>query len=83
MIFNSEFPNVIVFCLLQGYIFKIGMFFTPLENPCKNGRSDSTPKIISEYQAFFLDFTMFESNTQCPRTDLNKRFLPKPMTTTG
>ena len=21
--------------------------------------------------------------TQCPRTDLNKRFLPKPMTTTG
>ena len=22
-------------------------------------------------------------NTQCPRTDLNKRFLPKPMTTTG
>ena len=20
---------------------------------------------------------------QCPRTDLNKRFLPKPMTTTG
>ena len=22
-------------------------------------------------------------NSQCPRTDLNKRFLPKPMTTTG
>ena len=21
--------------------------------------------------------------SQCPRTDLNKRFLPKPMTTTG
>ena len=21
--------------------------------------------------------------TQCPRTDLSKRFLPKPMTTTG
>ena len=21
--------------------------------------------------------------TQCPRTDLNKMFLPKPMTTTG
>ena len=25
----------------------------------------------------------FESCTQCARTDLNKRFLPKPMTTTG
>ena len=23
------------------------------------------------------------SSTQCARTDLNKRFLPKPMTTTG
>ena len=26
---------------------------------------------------------IFENNTQCARTDLNKRFLPKPMTTTG
>ena len=23
------------------------------------------------------------NNSQCPRTDLSKRFLPKPMTTTG
>ena len=23
------------------------------------------------------------TRTQCPRTDLSKRFLPKPMTTTG
>ena len=24
-----------------------------------------------------------DKNAQCARTDLNKRFLPKPMTTTG
>ena len=35
----------------------------------------------------FLDARIFDENrlktSQCPRTDLNKRLLPKPMTTTG
>ena len=29
------------------------------------------------------DTTKFSKYTQCPRMDLNKRFLRKPMTTTG
>ena len=28
-------------------------------------------------------FAAYVSHTQCARTDLNKRFLPKPMTTIG
>ena len=32
----------------------------------------------NKYQKKYL-----REGTQCPRTDLNKRFLPKPMTTTG
>ena len=30
-----------------------------------------------------LSSVSFSIQTQCPRTDLSKRFLPKPMTTTG
>ena len=34
----------------------------------------------SVVQIYMSDAT---TGTQCPRTDLSKRFLPKPMTTTG
>ena len=38
-----------------------------------------TPKMQTKnYKDFYPHHT-----TQCPRTDLGKRFLPKPMTTTG
>ena len=30
-----------------------------------------------------LDASQSHVSTQCPRMDLSKRFLPKPMTTTG
>ena len=41
--------------------------------------------IYSEKATKFCEiFTLLlTGTTQCARTDLNKRFLPKPMTTTG
>ena len=36
------------------------------------------------FRPYGIDYLGFLTNaTQCARTDLNKRFLPKPMTTTG
>jgi hypothetical protein len=39
--FNAERPNLMRFCLLQA------QGHTPLEKPCKNGRSDSTSRILT------------------------------------
>ena len=45
---------------------------------CKNGTK------LEEITKFFFESGLLWVNyTQCPRTDLSKRFLPKPMTTTG
>ena len=38
---------------------------------------------ISELDATISNDPISIDGTQCARTDLNKRFLPKPMTTTG
>ena len=47
------------------------------EFSCKNSDSSSERTGVSfSIKEVFL-------RTQCPRTDLSKRFLPKPMTTTG
>jgi len=40
-----------------------------------------TKSFLNKYEASMFWFEDILS--QCPRTDLNKRFLPKPMTTTG
>ena len=37
--------------------------------------------ILMDYECIVLNTV--NNRAQCPRTDLGKRFLPKPMTTTG
>ena len=53
-------------------------------------KHNSRPVVFVVYgkNAQLFDYTVMDSweeskNFECPITDLNKRFLPKPMTTTG
>ena len=41
------------------------------------------PYILLKAKVIWYGFILNTQYTQCARTDLNKRFLPKPMTTTG
>ena len=47
-----------------------------------SGEQDSTFMVFVQVNNYEIVVNLFHI-TQCPRTDLNKRFLPKPMTTTG
>ena len=51
-----------------------------IEELCTGSSCDSVPA-TNLLQIRVGIFTIYTS--QCPRTDLDKRFLPKPMTTTG
>ena len=48
MKFSAEFPNLMRFCLLQGYInYKVGVFLQPGKSHALDGNSDSTPRTLT------------------------------------
>ena len=56
------------------------------ENPDDSDSLTEKPSEISSTDSqvsIFLYILLLNSNTQCPRTDLNKRFLPRPKTITA
>ena len=46
MNFNAEFPSLMRFFLLKGYI-RLGLFLHPRKSHAQNGRSDSIPGILT------------------------------------
>ena len=49
----------------------------------ENGKINQCFYLIEKFKPNHQITIFFHSLTQCPRTDLSKRFLPKQMTTTG
>ena len=58
--------------MVKGYV-KVRKFAIPMRFKSLHPRM----------QSIWSDEPKDEHGTQCPRTDLNKRFLPKPMATQG
>ena len=72
--FENEKENYLSGWILPHYIAQSGIYQFSVQWICTAvNRPDG--KLV---KVFFP-----ESTAQCARTDLNKRFLPKPMTTTG